>query len=35
MDALSLETFTGWGSDQPALAVDVPVHCGGIGLDGL
>ena len=23
------------GSEQPDLAVDVPVHCRGVGLDGL
>jgi len=26
---------TGQGSEQPDLAVDVPVHCRGVGLDGL
>ena len=25
----------GWGSEQPDLAVGVPVHCRGVGLDGL
>ena len=25
----------GWGSEQPHLAVGVPVHCRGIGPDGL
>ena len=25
----------GWGSEQPNLAVGVPVHCRGVGLDGL
>ena len=38
MDALSLENSrvkAGPGSEQPDLAVDVPVHCKGIGLDDL
>ena len=25
----------GWGSEHPDVAVDVPVHCRGVGLDGL
>ena len=25
----------GWGSEQPDVAVGVPVHCRGAGLDGL
>ena len=25
----------GWGSEQPDLAVGVPVHCWEVGLDGL
>ena len=24
----------GGGSEQPGLAVEVPVHCRGVGLDG-
>ena len=37
MDTSSLETFrqAGPGSEQPDLAVDVPVHCRGDGLDDL
>ena len=37
MDTSSLETFrqAGLGSEQPDLAVDVPVHCRGDGLDDL
>ena len=23
----------GWGSEQPALTVGIPVHCRGVGLD--
>ena len=26
---------TGWGSEQPDLAVCVHVHCRGVGLDGI
>ena len=29
------EERAGWGSEHPALAVGVPVHCGAVGLDGL
>ena len=32
------ETFqgqTGWGSEHPDVALGVPVHCRGVGLDGL
>ena len=25
----------GWGSEQPGLAVDAPVHCREVGLDDL
>jgi len=25
----------GWDSEQPDLTVDVPVHCRGVGLDGI
>ena len=25
----------GWGSEHPDVAVGVPVHCRGVGLDGL
>ena len=32
VDALSLETMAGWGSEHPDLAVGVPVHCSGVGL---
>ena len=37
MNTSSLETFrqAGLGSEQPDLAVDVPVHCRGDGLDDL
>ena len=33
VEALSLETFK--VSEQPDIAVGVPVHCRGVGLDGL
>jgi len=25
----------GWGSERPDVGVGVPVHCRGVGLDGL
>jgi len=33
VDAPSLETFIGQGSEQPDLAEEVAAHCRGIGLD--
>jgi len=37
VDAPSLETLrSDWrGSEHPDVAVGVPVHCRGVGLDGL
>lgn len=33
--AFSIQGQGGWTSEQPDLAVYVPGHCKGIGLDGL
>jgi len=30
-----IQDQAGWGSEQPDLAVGVPVHCKGFGLDSL
>lgn len=35
VDALFLETFKSWSSEQPDLTEDVPAHCREFGLDAL
>ena len=31
----NIQSWAGWDSEQPDLVVDVPVHCKGVGLEGL
>lgn len=30
-----IQNQSGWGFEQPDVALGIPVHCRGVGLDGL
>ena len=32
--SLEIQVQAAWGSEQPDLAIGVPLHCRGVGLEG-